>query len=106
MKTIVDQYERAKRAWDILVEYAGNGQYTTYGELGERMGVHCRTCRYFLGKIQQYCKNNNLPPLQSLVINKSTRKPGEGYVATATDNMQSIHQRVFGFDWDSISNPF
>jgi putative restriction endonuclease len=107
-KTRVDQYERASKAWPILTDCARNRQTTTYGQLAERMGAHPRVCRFFLGLIQDYCFNYNLPPLQSLVVNKHTRLPGEGYIATARDyrQIERAHNTVFNYSWDTIRNPF
>jgi hypothetical protein len=66
MRRRVDQRERAKRAWELLIELAKHKRYTTYGELGERMGVHSRTCRFFLGLIQEHCRERGIDALQSL----------------------------------------
>jgi putative restriction endonuclease len=106
MKPGIDQYERAGRAWPILVECSRNRRTITYGELASKLNLHRRACRFFLGKIQDYNKLNNLPPLQSLVIRKDTRKPGSGYTATTTVNIDKIHEEVFNFNWSKMNNPF
>jgi len=106
MKKLVDQRERAKRAWDILAGCARSKQHTTYGELGKRMGVHHRVCQFFLGLIQDHCLERGLPPLQSLVVNKISGRPGEGYIATSAENIQQVHERVYAHDWSTAPNPF
>ena len=78
MKTKVDQYERAARAWPILVRSAGKRETITYGQLAVQMDSHPRVCSYYLNIIQDYCKDNKLPLLQSLVVNQSTGLPGDG----------------------------
>ncbi len=105
-KMRVDQFERAGKAWSILVECARNGQLITYGQLAARMGIHHRVCRFFLGIIQDYCLKNSLLPLQSLVVNKKSRKPGAGYFASPTDQIEKVHNEVFNNNWDKLSNPF
>ena len=107
-KTPVDQYERAGRAWPILTECVRNRNSITYGQLSERMGIHPRVCRFFLGLIQDHCLTNKLPPLQSLVVNKRTCLPGSGYMATPRDyrRIEEAQNRVFDYDWDGIRNPF
>ena len=108
----VDQYERARRAWPILIECAcdRSRQPMTYGELAKRMGIYHRVCQFFLSIIQDYCRNHKpeLPPLQSLVVNKHTRVPGGGYVATPRDrhSIEQVQNRVFDFQWEQIENPF
>jgi len=107
-KQRVDQYERAGRAWSILTACARNRQSITYGQLAERMGIHPRVCAFFLGLIESYCLEYSLPPLQSLVINKRTGLPGEGYGATprGQHQIEKAHNRVFNYSWNKIANPF
>ena len=108
VKLRVDQYERAGRAWLILIDCARNRKSITYGQLAARMDVHPRVCRFFLGLIQDRCMANNLPPLQSLVVNMRSRLPGGGYIATPRDHrkIEQAHTEVFKFEWDGIVNPF
>ncbi len=108
MSKRIDQRERAARAWQILTAQAEKGKPITYGELAHRMGVHHRVCRFFLGLIQDYCMGAGLPPLQSLVVNKRTGVPGEGYHATARHDtrIREAHGKVFDFSWGCYRNPF
>jgi hypothetical protein len=52
-----------------------------YGDLCERAGLpHLKpTAGKFLREIAQRCHENGWPPLNSLVVNQETRKPGHGY---------------------------
>jgi putative restriction endonuclease len=102
----IDQYERAARAWPLLIKSAQKRQIMTYGQLAAQMDLHPRVCRFFLGIIQDYCKENNIPPLQSLVVNQRTGVPGDGYRATGRDNMGSVNEKVFAYPWERIKNPF
>jgi putative restriction endonuclease len=106
MKLKIDQYERAGRAWPILVRCAKNHETITYGELGAKLNVHHRTCRFFLAIIQDYNMEHNLPALTSLVLRKDTGKPGEGYIASPIEQINIAHREVFNFDWGKIKNPF
>jgi putative restriction endonuclease len=105
MMKLVDQRERAKRAWEILAECTRNKQSITYGELGRHMGVYLITCRFFLGLIQDHCHKQGLPLLNSLVVNKGSGRPGHGCIATSED-IQAIHQQIYASDWRTIPNPF
>lgn len=102
----VDQYERAARAWPILVESAQRRQIITYGQLAAQMNSHPRVCRYYLDIIQDYCKENNLPPVQSLAVNKRTGLPGAGYRTTGLEDMDSVKEKVFSHPWGMMKNPF
>lgn len=102
----IDQQERAAISWPILIECVHKGRVITYGQLAARMGVHPRVCGFFLGIIQDYCIKNSLPPLQSLVVNKKSGKPGGGYIASPRNKIDEAHREVFEYNWNNIHNPF
>jgi len=79
----VDHIARAQKAWPILVRVARKRKRISYGELCAQLGLHQRAAAYFLGVIQHYCKSQRLQPLQAVAVNKRTRVPGIGYVASA-----------------------
>lgn len=81
MRARPDHVKRARMAWPLLVRRASTASMTpfTYGELASAIGLHHRAARYFLGVIQRYCHDVDLPPLQALAVNKQTRLPGIGY---------------------------
>lgn len=78
----IDHVARARQAWKILRKRARKGNLITYGELSGRMGLHPRSARWFLGVIQEECRQQRLPPLQAIAVNKATGVPGIGYDAT------------------------
>ena len=79
----IDHTARARKAWPILVKVARTGsKRITYAELCKPLGLHHRAAGWFLGVIQTHCKKHGLPPLQALAVNKRTRVPGGGYIAT------------------------
>lgn len=73
----VNQTERARLAWQVLIDVSKARRTITYSGLGARIGVHHRAIRYVLGPIQDYCLETRLPPLTILVVNGSGR-PGTG----------------------------
>lgn len=105
MKETVNQKDRASIGWEILIKLANKKDLTTYGEIAEKMNIHHRTVRFFLGLIQDFCMKNNLPPLTILVINKKG-KQGDGFIASNRDRIQQDLFAVYDFDWESIENPF
>lgn len=102
----VNQYQRAHRAWPLLVTTASSGTTITYGALADRLGIHPRTIRFVLGKIQDYCLDAKLPPLTILVVNKSRHHPGAGFVAWDVDDWEAGAQCVRDYPWKDRHNPF
>lgn len=105
MQEKVSQEQRASIAWTILTNIAKNKKKIRYKELADEVGVHHRVARFFLGLIQDYCLENQLPPLTILVVNQ-TGFPGKGFIAWDINNFEDGIQKVYGFNWDSIPNPF
>lgn len=101
----INQTERARLAWQVLIDVARVRDTITYGELGARIGVHHRAIRYVLGPIQDYCLETRLPPLTILVVNGSGR-PGTGFIAHDPNDLESGLESVWSFGWKTIQNPF
>ena len=102
---LVNQYERAYRAWPILTSRAAAHETITYGELAKQLGMHPRPIRFVLGKIQERCLDDKRPPLTILVVNQRGR-PGTGFIAWDADNLSEGYQKVFAYRWAEDSNPF
>lgn len=59
-----------------------------------------------LEPIQQYCLDERLPPLTSLVVSKDRGKPGKGFIAWDARDPDGARELVYGFDWGTLRNPF
>jgi putative restriction endonuclease len=101
----INQTERARLAWEVLISVAKARQTITYGELGARISVHHRAIRYVLGPIQDYCMESGLPPLTILVVNGSGR-PGTGFIAHDPNDLESGFEAVWPYPWNQAQNPF
>jgi hypothetical protein len=57
---------------------------TTYGDIRAASGVTAapRKLGPYLGEIARFCIANRIPPLNALVVNGKTRKPGESYLGS------------------------
>jgi putative restriction endonuclease len=102
-KTPIDHIARARKAWPILVSCASQKEcFLTYGVLCAKIGLHHRAARFFLGVVQTYCEENNLPPIQALVVNKKTLVPGHGYHGSPIEKTILINAivKVRQFKWD------
>lgn len=102
---VVNHTERAFRGWQVLTEVARQHGTITYKELAARLGIHHRPVRYLLGPIQDYCMEENLPPLTILVHTQGGRR-GVGFIAHDRDDMQGGLEAVWNEDWSLIQNPF
>jgi len=101
----INHIERARLAWQVLIEVARARDTITYGGLGNRIGVHHRAIRYVLSPIQDYCIEEKLPPLTILVVN-GTGRPGTGFIAHDPNDLESGFEAVWGCAWATKVNPF
>jgi len=101
----IDQNYRAHQAWEILVHQAEKRDTITYGAMSAIMGIHHRPSRYFLGLIQDFCKQNSLPPLSILVTN-AKGLPGPGFTEWPLEKLEEGKKLVCSFNWRNIQNPF
>lgn len=101
--------QRARRAWPILIRTARTRErLLTYGQIGAMIGVHHRVCSYFLGMIQNHCRNAGIPALQVLVVNARTGLPGAGFTACrrTPGAIAETTRKVRNYFWKNESNPF
>ena len=102
----VNQEERAARAWPILAAVAATKMNITYAELGAQLGIHRRACRYVLLEIQNYCLENDWPPLTMVVVISKTGLPGVGCVVHDPRTIALQREEVRKFPWLTQDNPF
>jgi putative restriction endonuclease len=104
-KKSVNQFERANRAWPVLVRVAREGHPITYGDLGKEIGVHHRPVRFVLAKIQEYCQQDGKLPL-TIVAQNRKGEVGPGFIAWDHDDIENGRNAVYSFPWHTLSNPF
>jgi len=96
---------RALQAYQILIGAASNRQIYTYALLAEKMGMPNgqRMLSQTLGHLMFWCKQNDLPSLTSLVVQKTTGLPGVGL--TEPDDVNRERELVYDYQWYSIVPP-
>ena len=104
MNTLL-QTSRARSIWPVLSEIASKGELITYKKLANAINIHVRPLRFALEVVQDKCRDLNLPPLTSLVVNAQTGVPGSGN-SIQLEDFQNALKTIYGFDWKSKSNPF
>ena len=89
--------ERSQQLWSILVLSAMNRQILTYDIVAQVTGLVRPSIGDFLRPIQQYCTDEGLPPLTSLVVSIKTGLPGDGFIAA--EDVPHAQMQVFMKDW-------
>lgn len=76
-------YAVYKDKFIVLVRYmilaAESKRFVTYAELNKLLGVSIEDLRDFAGFLGDFCYENDLPYLNSLIINSTNGMPGEDY---------------------------
>ena len=94
---------RAQQIWQILLSAAHNRQVITYKILAKLIGYKGGgVLGDPLAYIAYWCKDNELPPLTSLVVNEKTGLPGEGI---PIKKAPTYREKVYAFDWFKIVPP-
>ena len=113
--------QRARTALPILVRQAEARQTMFYGELAREMGnLNPKTLNHPLGSIGRALQDlgrrrgRPVPPIQALVINKSSKRPGAGFAFFAPDakdfdqtKWRKLRNEVWDFpDWGQVLDAF
>jgi len=100
---------RALQCWQILISKASMKSILTYGDLAKIIGFEgAGVFANILGHILFYCQKNDLPPLTSIVVNRDTGLPGEGFGLEEGITLAEIpakQMEVFEFNWFRIVPP-
>ena len=94
--------EKIERIYLALVECASRCDTISYSVLSEKTGVgSARSIGVQLAFIAGFCMGRNLPGLTSLVVNKGTTRPGDGYVPVL-ESVEQDRKAVYAFDWPML----
>lgn len=105
--------ENAYRALPYLVHAAQQRATLTYKELAAKIGRHHRSMPHVLGYIRdEVCTPRNLPLINAIVVNTTTRLPGESFLAEGTAGLsaeayratfEAVRDQVFACTaWNSL----
>lgn len=95
--------ERAQQLWSILVLAARSRQLLTYEMVATACGVPSPSVGDFLRPVQQYCAERSLPALTSIIVNKNSGVPGDGFIAA--HDVPRAQSDVFAKDWLAETAP-
>jgi hypothetical protein len=106
-------YVRAQQVWLILVAFVmsrqeGTPRTLTYGDLAEKMGYDRRAGvglgRGPLGIVGEYCLLNNLPTMNSIVVN-NTGFPGDHVLLRGGYTVAQEQEETLGANWFQFRVP-
>jgi hypothetical protein len=105
-------YVRAQQVWLALVMFVmsrDNSEKTmTYGALAEKLGLDKRAAIGLgreLGILGYFCKLNDLPAINSIVVNHQTGLPGAGVVVRDGKTFRQEQAETLKFNWLQIRVP-
>jgi putative restriction endonuclease len=99
-------FNAAGIVWPILVDAAARRITITYEEVAPLISTNPLSVRLALSPLQDFCLENHLPPLTVLVVGKTSKKPGGGFIAWDADDLPAANEAVFSFAWKGITNPY
>ena len=92
--------------WPLLVDAASKRAKLSYSEIAPHIGTNPLSVGRALSPIQDYCLDSRLPPLTSIVVGKTTDRPGSGFIAWDVDDIDTAYKLVYDFNWNGIQNPY
>lgn len=105
----------AQQLWNILVGFVmwdprqGSEKRITYGDLALRAGYPDARAGHLLGRqlgiIGNFCLQNDLPALNSIVVTKHTGVPGDEVVHSTGNSIFEEQQKVIDYNWHLIAVP-
>ncbi|WNM57892.1 hypothetical protein [Candidatus Nitrospira allomarina] len=108
-------YVQAQQIWMVLVAFVMFGEEgrtkrktITYGKLATKMGQDGRAGHVLgrqLGIIGEYCKSNDLPPLNVIVVTQETGIPGDEVVLHPGRSVRQEQAAVCRENWFNIRVP-
>ena len=99
----ITRAERAQQMWSLLTLAAISRQILTYELIARITGVVRPSIGDFLRPIQQYCVENQLPALTSLVVGEQSGIPGDGFIAAP--DVPAAQAEVFRHSWLQTKAP-
>jgi hypothetical protein len=98
--------EQAGVIYPMLVEAARDRSTITYGQVNNALGYKPnatgQAIRSGMDLLVLYCLENDLPKITSLIVNKNSGLPTEGYAYGTGENIPVEHSACFDHQWDRV----
>lgn len=100
-------HPRVPAVFEYLKRCTAQRRTTTYGEIGQYVGLAAQGTAKPLYYIRDQCLERSLPPLTAIVVNKATGLPGKGLKFDGTQvtvaEWKDMLGQVFAFDWSAVN---
>lgn len=93
---------KRREVFEYLKKSAAEKRTPSYKEIGDAVDLWYRVLRFPLYFIWSKCNEHRLPELNAIAVNGKTKRPGPGCPKLA-GKWEDVRDRVFAFDWNSIS---
>jgi hypothetical protein len=97
--------EQAEKIYPLLVQAARERTTFTYGEINRSLGykhnASGHAIRPGMDLIVLYCFEYGSPQLTSLIVNKKSGKPTEGYAYGEGENINHEHLACYAHKWEA-----
>jgi len=102
---VMNAVEQASIIYPLLVRHCKDRSVVTYSEVNSTLGykenASGHAIRAGMDLIVLYCKKNGVPQLTSLITNKKSGEPTEGYAYGEGENISEEHMKCFNHKWES-----
>lgn len=111
-------FVQAQQIWLILVSMVENSKPTydakfpflvPYGRVALAMGYDTKQAGRAIGRqlgiVGMYCKMNDMPPINVIVVTQETREPGDEVLVRDGRSVKQEQSAVMEEDWYSIRVP-
>lgn len=95
--------QRAQQFWSVMAFAAGEQKVVSYSVLSQMTELP-ETAGSVLHYIYCFCKQHHLPPLNLIVIDPVTGRPGDEWLRDVRD-LSAQQSRVFLYDWLNFPVP-
>jgi len=97
--------EQAEIIYPLLLSKVKSKETVTYGEINSALGykgnASGHAIRPGMDLIVLYCKDSVFPQLTSLIVNKSSGVPTDGYAYGDGENIPDEHSKCFNHQWEA-----
>ena len=98
--------EQAGIIYPMLVKAARDRTTVTYGQVNNALGYKPnatgQAIRSGMDVLVLYCLENNLPKITSLIVNKTSGAPTEGYAYGEGEDIPNEHSACYSHQWEQV----
>jgi putative restriction endonuclease len=95
---------RAAQAYPIVVACAAEHRLTSYGEIADKLGFNgAGMMGKIMGRICGWCHKNDLPSLNTIVVNQETGRPE--WSLEDDEDVNPTQMKVMRLNWYEFEGP-